>query len=210
MTIPKARLHELKQKLSEWQSPASFNAELVTVLGQMPSEQLFKQSGLTFLREAWVILYLAKVLGAEAVRLTDSEWPDAAIQIHSRVTEFEIVEALPCGRERGRENWNSSGPIHESIAQSLQIVGTIPAILAHAIRKKISKGYPPTASLVVYLNVSEWGLRQAEIEAALHDSTAMARNSFRQVWVFWKSRFYLLWDGGQRSEHRFESDYWKG
>ena len=52
------------------------------------------------------------------------------------------------------------------------------------------------AALLVYPNISEYGIRQREIEASLRNATAPAKNAFTAVWVLWKDRAYHVWQNG--------------
>jgi hypothetical protein len=47
--------------------------------------------------------------------------------------------------------------------------------------------------LLVYLNIGEFGIRQAEIEAAMTPAMAPALPCFSRVWVLWKARLYRPW-----------------
>ena len=68
---------------------------------------------------------------------------------------------------------------------------------ARVAEAKAKKAYPRSTRLVIYLNIGEYGTRQREIEGAMADSTAVAKEAFAQVWVLWKARLYLVWDNGQ-------------
>lgn len=113
------------------------------------------------------------------------------------------------GRKRGEENWED-GTVEEDPHENwIHRAEQIPSQLRETVHKKCLKGYPPTAALLVYLNIDEWGIAQKKTEAAMHDATNEAREKFTQVWVFWKERFYLLWDDALKSDVILTSDYWK-
>jgi hypothetical protein len=61
---------------------------------------------------------------------------------------------------------------------------------------KAKKNYPKSMRLLIYLNIGEYGTMQKEIEGAMADSTAVAKEAFAEVWVLWKARLYLVWQGG--------------
>jgi hypothetical protein len=61
------------------------------------------------------------------------------------------------------------------------------------IEAKIRKRYAGSASLLVYLNIVEFGIRQAEIEAAMAPAVAPALPHFQRVWILWKARLYGPW-----------------
>ena len=72
----------------------------------------------------------------------------------------------------------------------------VPAILHQRCSDKAVKRYAGRAALLVYLNISEYGIRQREIEASLRNATAPAKNAFTAVWVLWKDRAYHTWQNG--------------
>ena len=69
--------------------------------------------------------------------------------------------------------------------------------IAAACQKKADKRYTGRANLVVYLNLSEYGIRQMEVEACFPSATEVAKDNFEAVWVLWKKRTYPVWRNGQ-------------
>ena len=65
--------------------------------------------------------------------------------------------------------------------------------LSAVIATKIGKRYAGRASLLVNLNISEFGIRQAEIEAAMAPAVAPALPCFERVWILWKALLYGPW-----------------
>lgn len=61
------------------------------------------------------------------------------------------------------------------------------------VATKIGKLYAGRASLLVYLNIGEFGVRQAEIEAAMAPAITPALPCFQRVWILWKARLYGPW-----------------
>ena len=74
-------------------------------------------------------------------------------------------------------------PIEDWIARADQV----PAALSAVIATKIGKRYAGRASLLVYLNVNEFGIRQVEIEAAMAPAVAPALPCFQRVWLLVES-----------------------
>jgi hypothetical protein len=75
----------------------------------------------------------------------------------------------------------------------------VPLWIRHRCRAKARKHYGGCAGLLVYLNWSDYGARQHEIEEALVDATSRARLAFSSIWVLWKARSYQTWRDGQPS-----------
>ena len=65
--------------------------------------------------------------------------------------------------------------------------------LSAVIATKIGKRYAGRASLLVNLNISEFGIRQAKIEAAMAPAVAPALPCFERVWILWKALLYGPW-----------------
>ncbi len=68
-----------------------------------------------------------------------------------------------------------------------------PAWLEAACRKKAGKLYGGRTNLVIYLNLSEFGIRQSEVEACFPSATEAVNDTFEAVWVLWKKRAYQVW-----------------
>ena len=190
-----------RTSLCKWQSPADFIAMVDELMSRMGGYQFFAHTKAASERDAWVAAKLASSLSGEAVRLGPDEWPDFEIRGEGRVRQYEITEADIPGRRRGDE-YKAAGRAGSSqwemdlvenwVARAMQAPG---AIRQDAIGKA-NKGYPPSARLVIYLNIGEYGVRQKEIEAAMAESTSPAKDAFHEVWVLWKTQLYLLWNEG--------------
>jgi hypothetical protein len=67
---------------------------------------------------------------------------------------------------------------------------SIPKFLDEAVAAKSGKRYEAPCWLVVYLNISEYGIRQKETEAAISQIKARYASSFEAISVLWKGRLY--------------------
>ena len=56
------------------------------------------------------------------------------------------------------------------------------------IADKVAKHYGSRAWLVVYLNIGEWGIRQAETELYIAQIKQKHANSFAGIFVIWKDK----------------------
>jgi hypothetical protein len=200
--LTRDELEHYKSRLSEWSPPDEFVRIGRELKDRVRPLQFFTDPIAAFGRDAWVATRLATVSNADAVRLGPDRWPDYEEQKGSIIHQYEITEADLEGRRRGDEYkaeadkepaWEFD-PIEKQIARAEQAA---PA-LRRAAEAKATKGYPLAARLVIYLNITEHGIRHKEIEAALAEATAPANKAFAKVWVLWKSHLYLLWDHGQR------------
>jgi hypothetical protein len=84
------------------------------LMDKLDNEDLFNQSGLTFILEAWAAAKFGHKRGAVSARLIAGDRPDCELMFPSGAIEaFEIVEGDVLGRKRGPElsgtglNWHS-------------------------------------------------------------------------------------------------------
>lgn len=187
-------IDNLTKRLAEWRTPQAIQGLVESTMNSLGSTSLFNQSGLAFLRDAWIAAKFGSLRNAEKVRLVLDNWPDFELLVAGRVEVFEAVEADDPERRRGVEYRQGNGevddgPVDDWIARAEHA----PAWLEAACRKKASKHYSARSSLVIYLNLSEFGIRQAEVEACFPSATKAAKNAFEAVWVLWKERAYQVW-----------------
>jgi Protein of unknown function (DUF2384) len=87
-----------------------------------------------------------------------------------------VIERVACaeadvpGRRRGDEYRQAdlSAIKDDPVEQWIARVEQVPVALAATIGTKVEKRYGSCVSLLVYLNIDEFGIRQADIEAAPH------------------------------------------
>jgi len=148
---------------------------------------------LKFLHDAFVLARLAKHLCAEKVRLAEpsAQWPDGLVQLEGKIRNIEVTSTHG-GRKLGAEYRNHEGlsveedPIEVWVSRA----ESIPKYLDEAIDVKRGKCYGAPCWLVVYLNISEWGIHQKQIEAVIAEVKARYAPSFEAISVLWKGRFY--------------------
>jgi hypothetical protein len=203
MRLTKAEIADLKAKLAEWQTPQAVSDLYDATVERIGSVTLFNQGGLAFLRDAYVAAEFAKARKADKVRLVAGTWPDFELLIDGRVEPFEAVEADEPGRQRGREYAQDDGeveldPIENWIARG----EAAPSWIETVCRIKAAKHYGGRANLVVYLNMNEFGIRQAEIVSSFPHATQAAKDAFDSVWVFWHQRAYRAQVARPRSSER--------
>jgi len=67
---------------------------------------------------------------------------------------------------------------------------SIPKFLDEVVAAKSRKHYSAPCWLVVYLNISEYGIRQKETEDVIEEVKARYRRAFEAISVLWKGRLY--------------------
>lgn len=200
MYVPKEELKIVAAALCRWQSPLEFRAEIQALNNRVPSSQFFRQTGFQFAREATNAADFAGALNCDQVHLVEQaeRWPDFEIRAGGVIKKYEVVLAMECGRNWSAENWDS--PESVPVSEWRKAAENAPIALRKAVAKKVGKNYTPNRSgLVIYLNLSTFGLGETEIVADFHNATAPAKDKFTEVWVLWGARHYLLWQDGKQS-----------
>jgi hypothetical protein len=179
--------------LTIWQRPGKFRTNVERLVSRCSSRDFFNDPKLKFLHDAWTLSELVRHKRVAEVRLApqDDRWPDGYVRTRNgRVVNVEVTIALMPGRKMGEEykfereieldpveNWNARAD-------------AIPDALETAIKKKVAKQYSSRGWLVVYLNLSEYGIRQRETEQIIHEEKCRHRDAFDQVLVLWKDKLF--------------------
>jgi hypothetical protein len=124
------------------------------------------------------------------VRLTaeQEEWPDGRVQIGEAIINVEITIALAPGRRLGAEYRFPGKTELDPVEKWVERAALIPGALDNAIARKVKKRYGSPTWLLVYLNISEYGIRQAETEAAIAEIKQRYVGSFAALYVLWKDK----------------------
>ena len=201
--LTKAEVASHRSWLSNWRSADEMATYVGTVNDAMGSADFFSQAGTEFLRDAWAAAKFADHQTCDQVRLVPEieRWPDFEVRVNGRTEQFECVEADLPGRRRGdeyreaerRTATGESTIIHDPVENwHLRAEQVLPAV-GTAVSRKLAKNYARGASLLVSLNIDEWGVQQHEIETGLAAAVAPALPYFVAVWVLWKIQLYGPW-----------------
>lgn len=202
--IPKEILYDWKDELSLWQPPNVFRSRVDEIAGpgNIARQIFFRQSGLTFLRDAWTAARVASALSADQVRLVPGARPDFEIRTSGRIQQFEATEADRDGRRRGDEPDDlefQPDPVEEWRKR----FEAIPSALDRVVTKKLGKNYPPDVGLVVYVNLGCYGAYVEEGIPILRGGTAPAKDKFKVVLVMWEGTLYKFWEDGRPASDRW-------
>ena len=180
-----------KASLTQWKTPDKFKAEVDALCPRCPPEVWFNRSALKFLHDAFVLSRFAWRRQVDAVRLAEpaQQWPDGFVQVDSTKHAIEVTSTHG-GRKLGREYRNVIGPTIDPVKNWVARGKSIPKFLDEAVRIKSEKRYSSPCWLVLYLNISEYGLFQKETEAAIAEVKARYLSSFEAIFVLWKGRLY--------------------
>lgn len=180
--------------LAQWQTPQAMHLVVEDIMNTLGSRNLFNQSGLAFLRDAWIAAEFGEMRKVKHVRLVSENWPDFELLLDHQIEAFEAVEADDPDRRRGDEYQENTGiieddPVEEWIFRAEQA----PIWMENVCRKKVKKHYSARSNLVIYLNMSEYGIRQSEVESCFQSATEVAKDDFETIWILWKKKTYRIW-----------------
>jgi hypothetical protein len=176
--------------LCRWQSPKEFR-ELVRQLHQRcRSAELFNNPQHNFLLDAFTLAEFVRHKPVNTVRLTcrNEQWPDGQVEIDNKVENVEVTIALARGRKLGAE-YRFAGPAElDPVDSWIERADQIPEALEKAVRRKADKQYSSPMWIVVYLNINEFGIRQAETEEVIANIKQRYSASFTELYVLWKDK----------------------
>lgn len=89
----------------EWREPAEMLGHSKALMNRMGNVDLFTQTGVKFITEAWAAAKFAALQGADHVRLVPERerWPDFELRFGNRPESWEFTEADLPERRRGDE-----------------------------------------------------------------------------------------------------------
>jgi hypothetical protein len=196
--LSREEIQEHRTWLSQWRTPAGMASYVFAVNSAMGSANFFRQGGVEFLRDAWLAAEFGRCRQSTLVRLVPEQerWPDFEALTGETIDRMECAEADVPGRRRGDEFHPDDERVsveHDPIEDWVVRGDAAPDALATVVAKKIAKHYPAGASLLIHLNIDEYGIRQAEIEAAMEAAIAPALANFTCIWILWKARLHGPW-----------------
>lgn len=179
-----------RQELTRWQAPKEFVAKVEELAGLVKSENLFNDPAAQFLLDAIPIAEFTNFRPTDFVRLSDQreQWPDGQIGTPKQPVNVEVTEVLEEGRRRGDEYRNDGQAKDGNAEDWRKRAEAIPARLEQGIERKISKGNGKDCILLVYLNMSTYGLLQKETEEAIAKIKAKYAKRFREICVLWQEK----------------------
>lgn len=177
--------------LARWQSPDAFKALVDPLCARCASRDWFNRPQLKFLHDAFVLARFARRQCVDEVCLAEpsAQWPDGFVRAAGQMHNIEVTSTHG-GRKLGEEYREVRGPRMDPVGDWVARGESIPKFLDEAISAKSKKRYSAPCWLVVYLNISEWGIRQKETEATIAEAKARYASSFEAISVLWKGCLY--------------------
>jgi hypothetical protein len=178
-------------RLARWQCVKAFSADAKALCNRCRSADYFLQPRLKFLHNAHVLAQFARLQSVDQVRLADHDenWPDGFVEIQNRAFNIEVTSTHG-GRKLGDEYRHLKGWRFDPVEDWVARANSIPKYLDEAISGKSKKNYSSPCWLVVYLNISEYGIRQPETEQVIAATKARYAAAFVDITVLWKGKLY--------------------
>jgi hypothetical protein len=186
-----AELIAARDSLSKWQTPASFIAATESFCKRFRSEEWFKRPQVKFLHDAYVLAEFARFTKVEGVCLAhrSDQWPDGFVRLGNNVHNIEATSHHG-GRKLSDEYGNKADRNPRFIDSAQTRSDLIPRSLEEAISGKIEKNYGSKCWLVVYLNISGFGLDQPEIKKVIVATKERHLQKFEAIAVLWNGNCY--------------------
>lgn len=179
--------------LIKWQSPQNFSDTTNALCSRCKSAAYFNQPQLKYLHDAYVLAKFARLQKAESVRLAapSDQWPDGFMKFDGQIHNIEVTSTHG-GRKLGEEYRNVTGSTlsMDPVENWVERANSIPKYLDEAIGHKANKKYASPCWLVVYLNISEYGIRQKETEKTIAETKDRYASAFFAISVLWKGKLY--------------------
>jgi hypothetical protein len=184
-------IRQARQTLAQRQAPDIFKATTDALCARCGSKDWFNSPHLKFLHDAFVLARFARAQEAESVRLAGplEQWPDGVMRLDGKDHNVEVTSTHG-GRWLGKEYREVTGPTMDPVEDWIERADSIPKYLDEVIAAKAKKHYSSPCWLVVYLNISEYGIRQKETEAVIAETKARYAHMFQAISVLWKRKFY--------------------
>jgi len=199
--LTKDQINRHRAAFERWQSPEEMLRRYDEIRSQMTGEEFFNQPGLQFVLDAWAAATFGSMCSAEEVRLVPETecWPDFELRRNGTAERWEVTEADVPGRRRGEEyRYDPLVPGDRALGLDhpenyIAWAERAPEAIRAVCTKKAAKNYSDNVSLLVYLNISDFGARHQEVVNSFQDATRPAKDKFKEVWILWKNRTYRVW-----------------
>jgi hypothetical protein len=177
--------------LARSQAPNVFKANVDALCARCASRDWFNRPQLKFLHDAFVLARFARHQRVDDVRLAEpsAQWPDGFVRVAGKTHNIEVTSTHG-GRKLGEEYRGVRGLTMDSVEDWIERSDSIPKYLDEVVSAKSKKRYGAPCWLVVYLNISEWGIRQQQTEATIAQVKTRYAASFEAISILWKGRFY--------------------
>jgi hypothetical protein len=200
-----------RKRLTQWQTPAEMRLDAEKLMDQLGSEDLFNQGGLEFVREAWLAAEFANQRDVLWIRLNPGNRPDIDLLFVNGAAEaFEAVEAGadvdgPRGDKYKRIASSGQNVTHSDVEewatpeQAREVLQAAAETKARKARDLAGKGtpYPPGTKLLIYLNISDYGVNHEAIKNEFAASVQVATPWFSTIWILWKGVAYRVFDNAE-------------
>lgn len=186
-----AKLVEAQRWFECWRATSEFSNRYWTIRRLASPRIEFTRREAKWLLEAYLLLKFAKLKHLKRIRLNRNDPPDAYYADHHRVVPIEITEVLEPGRRRGNEYPDDEPRVEDDPVEDwFKRAGSIPGALSDGLNKKKRKKYAAETELLIYLNISEWGIEQTAIEHQIRYTLSLSTEPFSKIHILWKGKLF--------------------
>lgn len=180
-----------RARLSKYQPSTDFISATQDLCKRYKSSEFFSRPQLKFLHDAYVLAEFIRLTKVEHVRLADrsEQWPDGYIRLNNKVHYIEATSHHG-GRKLGDEYGKDANLAPKLIEGAQTRADLIPKSLDEAIRGKTDKNYGSKCWLVVYLNISGFGLDRRRIKKLILVTKEKYIQKFEAISVLWNGNSF--------------------
>ena len=159
---------------------------MVSDLREKIGSNFHVQSGLEFVREAWILGTYGSIIGADEVRIYPESNYDGEVVLGNNRSRVEITEIMDANRRRGEEYRQRNGGLEEIDEETAEAeLLAFPEHFRKCVSNKVSKDYPDGVGLLIYLNTILSLFYKSEIRKIIEREVKPALGKFRFVDVLW-------------------------
>ena len=159
---------------------------MVTELREQIGSNFHVQSGLEFVREAWILGMYGSKIGADEVRIYPESNYDGEVMSGENRSRVEVTEIMDANRRRGEEYRQRNDSLEEIDEETAQAeLRVFPGHFRRCISNKVGKNYPEGVGLLIYLNTILSLFHKSEIRQIIEREVKPALRKFGFVDVLW-------------------------
>lgn len=159
---------------------------MVSDLREKIGSNFHVQSGLEFVREAWILGMYGSEIGADQVRIYPESNYDGEVMSGEDRIRVEITEIMDANRRRGDEYRQGNGGFEEIDEETSEAeLLAFPRHFRQCVSNKVGKDYPEGVGLLIYLNTILSLFHKSEIRHIVEREVKPALDKFRFVDVLW-------------------------
>jgi len=200
-----------RKRLTQWQTPAEMRLDAVEADGSTRQRRSVQSRRAGVRSRGLASGGVANQRDVLWIRLNPGNRPDIDLLFVNGAAEaFEAVEAGadvdgPRGDKYKRIASSGQNVTHSDVEewatpeQACEVLQAAAETKARKARDLAGKGtpYPPGTKLLIYLNISDYGVNHEAIKNEFAASVQVATPWFSTIWILWKGVAYRVFDNAE-------------